>query len=100
MLRIAAAQTFKINFIRLYIITGVEVSLDALNELLALLAHEGSGNKKASQYDKQRMIVNWQPSRTGKSSKAGLKALNEIIKKAEPAQTGQWYYVHTQYWYF
>ena len=84
-----SCTNIKINFIRLYIITGVKVSLDALNELLALLAHEGSGNKKASLYDKQRMIINWQPLRTGKSSKAGLKALNEIVKKAEPAQTGQ-----------
>lgn len=87
----AAAQT--LNFVRLYII-GVKVSLEVLNELLALLAHEGSGNKKASQYDKSQMIINWQPLRMGESNKVELRALkdlNVIVKEAEPAQTGQWY---------
>jgi hypothetical protein len=72
------------------------VSLEVLNELLALVAHEGSGNEKASHYDKQQMVIKWSPmstERTAESNKAELKALkdlNEILKEAESTQTGQW----------
>lgn len=35
------------------------MSLEALNELLALLAYEGVGNKKCSTYDAAQQFINW-----------------------------------------
>ena len=74
------------------------MSLEVMNDLLALLAHEGAGNKKASKHDKAQMIIKWpseSPERVGKGNKAELKTLkdlDEILKQVELARTGEWCY--------
>ena len=37
------------------------MSLETLNELLALLAYEGVGNKKCTTYDAAQQFINWPP---------------------------------------
>ena len=75
--------------------------MELMNELLALLAYEGSGNKKASQYNKFQMKIKWpplSPERTDENDKAekeALKSLDMILKEVKSAQTSEWYYTHS-----
>ena len=75
--------------------------MELMNELLALLAHEGPGNEKASQHDKSQMIIKWPPltpERTGENDKAeeeALENLDMILKKVKSAPTSEWCYTHS-----
>ena len=90
---------FAINPHSCYILfIGTEVSLEATNELLALLAHRGVGCEKASQHDMSQRVINWPPSglpslkKTGKINEAELEALKDLGKfqeELESPQTGE-----------
>ena len=76
---------------------GTEVSLEAVNELLALLAHEGHGNRKGFQHDESQLIISWPPSGLAGSTKstattegrkeAELEALKDVERLQEELQS-------------
>ena len=82
-------------------LVGNKVPLELMNELLALLAFKGPGNKKASQHSKSQMMIKWPPltpERTGENDKAeeeALENLDMILREVKSTQTGEWCYVYT-----
>lgn len=82
---------------------GMVVSLEVLNNLLALLAYEGTGNKKANEYDPSQMVINWPPKGplspsargrqrevTDEAEKEALKAMENLQEELQPARDGEW----------
>ena len=69
------------------------MSLEVINELLALLAHVGTGNEKAFQHNESQMMIKWPPEnieRTGKeNNKAELKALKDLDQILKEVKSGE-----------
>ena len=72
------------------------MSLEVMNELLALLAHEGPGNRKASEHDQAQMAINWPPPGQstpkrgkGKGNEAEIEALKDLESFREEMQSSK-----------
>ena len=73
------------------------MSLEAANELLALLAYEGHGNSKGFQRDESQLIISWPPAGLAGSprsttmmegtSEAELEALKDVERLQEELQS-------------
>ena len=77
--------TLHLNSLIVFVSSGTVVSLEVMNELLALLAHEGRGNRKASEHDQSQKVINWPPPGqvtpkrgTRKENEAEIEALKEL----------------------
>ena len=74
-----------LNSLIVFVSSGTVVSLEVMNELLALLAHEGRGNREASEHDQSQKVINWPPPGqatpkrgTRKENEAEIEALKEL----------------------
>ena len=78
----------------------MSVSLEVLNEMLAVLAYDGTGNKMARENDASQQLINWPQSRTQSHSESrdgrerddaeeeALKAMDGLQDEIQPAREG------------
>ena len=73
---------------RMDLTSGVSVSPEVLNEMLAVLAYDGTGNKMARENDASQQLINWPTRERDDAEEEALKAMDGLQDEIQPAREG------------